>query len=483
MLLPSLRRKSRPANIADSDATANASFLAGEAWPVQIDGPKPVLTTQINRRPRSSWYSQGSVSYPGSVNYTNPHAQPPVPVQFSTSTPLTPTALLSLDKAALRVASEEREDDEVPQSPGGTVVSTLNPCMSRDSHTAVSEYLRERAWLPTTPMLYHTAPAPTSTPPSVPSLGASIYRRLSSSSNQEGPLSRRGLGRESVKSKRTSITTLPYQVSIHEHEYEKLPPPSHLVLPQPPNYNPSSAQTRTASSKSFPLRTFSITRSRTRTNTNPTSPSASTPATKASIGIPYSHTKRGPSPIPITTLPTFYHQTPTKSVTNAALNRGLSQRYGPRPAPSQTQSSSQSQSVPYPSTAYRTEAVPKCFDSLSTSPQSRATALPMYRSQVQAHTQAQTLLFPNANRRRPLPTRTRDPTQSSDEGSWLYIGTLRGPTPSGVRMMDEIMSKSLEKKGTSEKGVKEIRKLLRHESRTSIEWVEGYLRARWGAEL
>lgn len=84
---------------------------------------------------------------------------------------------------------------------------------------------------------------------------------------------------------------------------------------------------------------------------------------------------------------------------------------------------------------------------------------------------------------RVLNTRTRDPAETSDEGSWLYIGTMRGPHPAGVRMMDEMMRRSLEKKGTTEKGIKEIRKVLKHESRGTIEWVEVYVRSRWGVEL
>jgi len=60
---------------------------------------------------------------------------------------------------------------------------------------------------------------------------------------------------------------------------------------------------------------------------------------------------------------------------------------------------------------------------------------------------------------------------------------MRGPEPRGVRLIDEMMRKSLEKKGTTEKGIKDIRKVLKHEGRGTIEWIEVYLRMRWGVEV
>lgn len=60
---------------------------------------------------------------------------------------------------------------------------------------------------------------------------------------------------------------------------------------------------------------------------------------------------------------------------------------------------------------------------------------------------------------------------------------MRGPEPAGVRMIDEMMRKSLEKKGTTQKGIKDIRKVFKYERRGTIEWVEVYVRRKWGVEL
>ncbi|KAK5953004.1 hypothetical protein OHC33_006126 [Knufia fluminis] len=481
MPLPSLRRKSRPANIARPEAAGNASFPAGEASPVPISGPEPVLTPHMQPRPRSSWYSQASVSYDAPLGYTNPYAPPPIPAHLATSapTPLTPHALRSLDEAARRAASEEWEDGNVPESPGGTRQSTPEPYLSRSKHTAVSEYLRERAWVPTTPSPApsHTPPMPTSTPPPVPSLGASMLRRFSLSSSGDRPLSRRDSRRGSARSKRSSITTLPYPVSISEHEHEQLIPPQHAAPVIPLQQHISSSSTQTPSSKFSNPFSFSTTRSKTK-STNATSPAASTPATDPLISTPYEQTKRGRSPIPVTTLHAFDHQVPNHGVANQALIRGLSQKYGPAPQYQPTHT----QSAQYPPPSHRNNAIPNRFDSMAVAP-TRATAPPTYTTQPAPRTAAQNLLQPKHTGLRVLNTRTRDPTETSDEGSWLYIGTLRGPTPAGVRMIDELMAKSLEKNGTTEKGIKEIRRLLKHESRTTIEWTEGYLRRRWGVGL
>lgn len=82
-----------------------------------------------------------------------------------------------------------------------------------------------------------------------------------------------------------------------------------------------------------------------------------------------------------------------------------------------------------------------------------------------------------------LNTDARRPTTGSDQGMWLEVGTMRGPTPSGVRMIDEIVGKSFSKNGQAEKGMKEIRKILKHENRTVVEWVQEYLRTKWRLEL
>lgn len=81
---------------------------------------------------------------------------------------------------------------------------------------------------------------------------------------------------------------------------------------------------------------------------------------------------------------------------------------------------------------------------------------------------------------RPLHTKTRDARQCSNEGLYLGIGTLRGPTPDGLRELQRIMEKSLAETKGVEKGVRKINKLMRHERRDVIEWVDGWLRWTWG---
>lgn len=480
MPLPSLRRKSRPANIARSQANGDASFPAGEASPASTNGPEPVLTPLMQPRPPSSWYSQGSISYPSPDVYTNSDMPPPLPMHLSASvpTPLTPTALRSLEEAARRAASEGWEDDTVPESPGGTRHSSSNPYMSRKQHTAVSEYLRERAWVPATPTPSHTPPMPTSTPSPVPVRESSVFRQFTLASDENRPLTRRTSRRDSVRSKRSSITTLPYPASISEHESWR---PAVPVTP----IQPTRAVTETTSSKFSSPFSFSTKGSKTKTSSTATSPAAPTPVADPFDSTPYEETHRGRSPIPVMTLHAFDHQVPNKGVANAALIRGLSQKYGPQPQPAHTQY----QSAQYPQHVFQNAAIPNRFDTAAvanqTQSQTRATAPPTYKSQSQPHprTQAQNLLHPKSTGTRILNVRTRDPVETSDEGSWLYIGTMRGPIPAGVRMIDEMIRKSLEKKGTTEKGIKEIRKVLKHEGRGSIEWVEVYLRRRWGVEL
>jgi len=482
MPLPSLRRKSRPANTARSQATGDTSFPAGEASPVFTDGPEPVLTPYMQPRPRSSWYSQGSISYASPDVYMNSEVPPPLPMQLSASapTPLTPTALRSLDEAGRRAASEEWEDDTVPESPRGTQHSSPNPYMSRKQHTAVSEYLRERAWVPATPTPSHTPPMPTSTPPPVPVRESSVFSRFSLASDGDRPLSRRTSRRESIKSKRSSITTLPYRTFMSEHEQWR------PVIPVTP-VQPTKSVTETTSSKFSNPFSFSTkgSGSRTKTSTTAASPAAPTPVTDPFISTPYEETHRGRSPIPVTTLHAFDHQVQNKGVANTALIRGLSQKYRPQPQPAHTHY----QPAQYPRHISQNDVIPNRFDSMAIASQhqnhSRATAPATYKAQLQPHprTQAQNLLHPESTGMRILNVRTRDPAENSDEGSWLWIGTMRGPEPRGVRLIDEMMRKSLEKKGTTEKGIKDIRKVLKHEGRGTIEWIEVYLRMRWGVEV
>ena len=80
-----------------------------------------------------------------------------------------------------------------------------------------------------------------------------------------------------------------------------------------------------------------------------------------------------------------------------------------------------------------------------------------------------------------LKTRTRDPVESSEQASWLFLGTMRGPTPGGVREIDAIMGKGKEK--YIQNAIKDIRRLTDNTSRSTVEWVEVYVHRKWGIEL
>lgn len=84
-----------------------------------------------------------------------------------------------------------------------------------------------------------------------------------------------------------------------------------------------------------------------------------------------------------------------------------------------------------------------------------------------------------------LKTRTRDPVESSEQASWLFLGTMRGPTPGGVREIDAIMGKAIAKgkEKSIQNAIKDIRLLTDNTSRSTVEWVEVYVHRKWGIEL
>lgn len=452
------RRKSKPSNVVQPKI------------PGTVKAPNPPLTPHMHPRRKSSWYSQSTIPEAPPVppmpdyslhGYTNPYA-PPLPAESPPPAPKAAPIPLSYD--ALRSSSGRSgrstsswEDDE-PESPGGTRPSSQNQFMTQRQHDAVSEYLHNRSWTSHTlthslPAPRHAIPAPTSTPPSVPTAGrvSGVLRRFSFSSGSESSSRRRS----SAKS-RHSISSSPHRAMPGEYEEHYGGPTP--VTPRTPSLTISS-----------PL---SMLRSRLdRTPTTPATEVSSPISPTATITIgadsqifskPYETTRQATPPVKVTTLHAFDHQQPRQGTANAALIRGLSQKYGPK-----TQLSSQpAVTTPHKITyQYPDSSTPNRSLTTTTQPP------PPYVSRAPAPS-------------KPLQTRTRNPYVCTNQCAWLNIGTLRAITPSGVRQIDGIMERNLvdPKKG-QEAAVKEIMKILKYERRAVIEWVEGYLRARWETEL
>lgn len=126
---------------------------------------------------------------------------------------------------------------------------------------------------------------------------------------------------------------------------------------------------------------------------------------------------------------------------------------------------------PLPQSASR---APQELD-IGSTPISDPTKVSLHQEQMPTQTHR-----PRNRRPRPLHTKTRDAKQYSDEGLYLGIATLRGPTPEGLRELQKIMEKNVAETNGVDKGVRKINKLLRHERRGVIEWVDGWLRWTWG---
>lgn len=183
------------------------------------------------------------------------------------------------------------------------------------------------------------------------------------------------------------------------------------------------------------------------------------------IGNPYEQNWRNPSPIQIKTLPANKHLSSKHGTTSLALIKGLGQQYAARHI--QPYVLKTHQNADGSSRSNHSSFGNDTFTSVSYT--SRSASL----SKSHRHCLSPKILAPE----------TRDPTRCSNQGIWLETGTLRGPAPSSMKLIDNTLSESLNKRGNMEKGIKEIRKILKHENRMFIEWVEMYLRRKWCVEL
>lgn len=437
----SIRRKSVPKNIASKEQT---SYPAGEASPVPTNGPEPIFETHLRPapRPKSSWYSQPFLSEDALLLPRVPnHYLSSERVQGFTMVGSESAAEASMNSSALQgllTSASHRVDDDV-ESPGGTRQNSDIPYMTQAQRTAVSEYLRDRSWTPKTPRnIFPTAsfdyPEPNSAPPPVPNnQPLSILRRISV---RRG--SRRGLdfsesGTDEFASQRQN-KSIPQQASRRASSITTTWPYSLLARPQELPETPSSY----VSTPRVPDSAYSTT--------------PCTPRTEPLLATPYQAMRQGPAPTPVKTLFGFAPQKPNSADPTAGLKKGLGKHYGKGSLRRKSLTCSSVQNVFAP---------------------------PSYHTDMHSSRPP----YPVTSRSRLLTGSMADARERSNEGCWLFIGTMRGPTPSGVRMINEIMAKSLSKKGNTEKGIKELRKVLRHENRTTIEWIENYVRQKWGVEV
>lgn len=482
------RRESKVANVAQAKIPANLRSY------VQSDS-KAVYPSTAQPRPRSSWYSQPSISESELVPV------PPMPAadlhpssMQNNMSPLTSGALKSFEEALLEAAREQksgRDDDEGQSPKASSGPGTPNRYMSRQQHTAVSEYLHNRAWSSETPRylsgdpntinaprpVRHATPNPKmpATPPPAPPTSAaftasSIFRRFSISSSHTG--SRRGSRRrsESVSPVTESLPTLE-RIDRTESSSKQLRSPLSMLkkrLEQTPTdrstiqhelQSPLSASAIPSREEQLPV-------------LRPTVLSLGSRADQTYsrlVATPYENMRQGPAPIMIQSLPEHMKHDTADATT-----------FKPTSSTSQYNKRSIPLSMPAASTyAYPAHSAQPLARNISLRTSPSTVPPPSY------HSRAQELLRPHLMARAAAPsylhTKTRDPYSCSDQGSWLAIGTMRGPTPDAVRAMDQMMSRAVEK-GRPEKGVKEIQKVLRHERRTVIEWVEDFLTRRWGVD-
>lgn len=454
-------------------AHSEQSYPAREATPIEITDsiPMPVLPPHI--RPRSSYYSQASISYSSFGFPERPTSiVPPVPR-------LTSAALLSLEErfgAASNKRSETEnyqyygthnpwqhqyeeptmdDDDKSPVSPKNRTVKTMrrvsvDAYLSAIKHTPISQYLRDRTWIPETPAI----PGDQHVHASRPSRRHSIRRSFSdmvdqtvrkastpgSNDNNSGyappvgnPENRKSILTARPARRKSSVSARPY---LFEEDYRR----SEHTNGRTPAARPMGPRPQPHSSRSRQARSVETVESR--------------PSKNIDLGVPYEETRRGPTPIPITSIwaanSRQSHKTPAK------VRPQIMTTYK-----RMTPTSSQYSETPV-------SAAPSYLSySRCNNPLSRMYPRPSVFSQT-------------------LQTRTRDPLDCSEQGSFLFIGTLRGPTPAGLRTLHDAMDKAIAKYGEIEgafKGCKEVRKWLRHEDRSVIEWTLAYVRGRWGVEV
>lgn len=558
------------------------SYPAGEATPVQITDSTLIPTLPVQKflgnsrtytdqyqhthnetpstyvqshslaqphpRPCSSWYSQPSICHSSFSHSRSSRPTSPPPLVPR----LTSTALRSLEQrlAVHNDISEtgdyryqsgsdpwqhpDGEDDHDNEAVSPTSTSTrmalptrrvsVDAYLSAAKRTAVSEYLRDRTWLPPSPSFpqSHSPPLPVglaittdhdgfsavigrrrSTPGSISEIAKQVARKASvSSSSRSGSLSRSQTRKGSKSDNRKGILTArpdrhrsgvaarPYLLRADsqefvsgyeyergcEHGFDRLSTrtdnamaaasagqgqgQSSLGRSRKPSLATFMSPSISFGTRKLSLKESVLTPSVPRSSSN----SAVNGNKKAAvvltghrdkdvsplIGVPYEKSRIGPSPIHISTIRTIGEGKNSVQTTH--------QR-------------------PCASPPARHHAQPSRIITTPNSATSR---------QPPAHRTYPTNLPCNSHLSKPLKTQTRDPLTCSNEGAYLFIGTLHGPTPSGLRSLHSTMDRAIMKHGEVEgkkKGCKEVRKWLRYEERGVIEWVLGYVRGRWGVEV
>lgn len=530
----------------DQSSVFSTCYPAGEASPVVIPDstPEPRLATETsllagtvpaskssrkpqyrrptllaNPRPRSSWYSQPSVSYPRFTRISqHDPLLPPVPR-------LTPATLRSLETRFAVPESdnevEEHYDDRLPWyvketdgaiededavSPKATPPRrvSVDAYLSAGKQTAASQYLRDRAWMNEgpgkggndIPPTYHSHSSPGSNTylvspgieqpsphpfeagrrESLSVTAQKILRRVSqlngerafhsgslrhkSDSHDKSPLengaenddhrdrSKRKHSTSNYKSllsahpehHKSSRTTIPHshraEVGTRPAEYPQSPK-AHPRFRTPSLSRSSLSQFRRGSSvrqtrnpnkedgKQNQLTTTTKHTNKTRDPFPPPPPPPPLPP-PATIGTPYEKMPRGPSPIHILTLGALQTHPPTQ------------------PPPRQQ----------------------KCNNHLASQNTTTTTTTPQAQRTTPPH----------------LPPRRPAGLPRTDAGLWLHIGTMRGPTPTGLRRIHDAMARDVDAGGRGS-GCKEVRRCLRYERRSVIEWVVAYVRGVWGVEV
>lgn len=554
---------------------ADNSYPAGEATPIEITASTPVPTLPVRKyltnsrtytnhhqhnrseapntsthvpsvslsqrhpRPCSSWYSQPSISHASSHSRPVQPTSPPPPVPRLTS-----TALRSLEQR-LAVPEERPEtkyysrssssdpwqhsddednddNDNEALSPTSTPVRAATPTrrVSVDAHlsaakrTAVSEYLQDRTWLPSSLSFgqSHSPPLPVgiavttdydgssavcgrrrSTLGSIPEIAKQVARKVSlSGCDRSQGRTRKAKNSDNRKSvltawperRRSPVNARPYLLradaedfaSEYDYDYGSEPPQTiteGTTLVSVADQAPSKLARRPSLTKT--VSSFAMFGPRKSTPKNAAAlqnvqrpvPSQASSESKRSavvsndyaakhtlpiIGASYESSRIGRSPIQITTIQEL-----------------VSNRSTPHPTHQSPRSITSTQ---------RQQPLPQLNTRLTT---------------PTTHHQPVTTIFspPRHHHRltaqsKPLKARTRDPYSCSNQGKYLYVGTLRGPTPAGLQALHDTMNRAIGKYGEIEgrrRGCKEVRKWLRHEERNVIEWVLSYVRGYWGVEV
>lgn len=556
---------------------ADDSYPAGEATPIEITAQTPIPTlpvrkylansrtytnqhqhkesetlrsntyvpshpsAQPRRRPCSSWYSQPSISHSSS------HSRPFQPTSPSPPVPrLTSTALRSLEQRFAvpeqhpetnyyrrpsgsdpwQHSDDEDEDDNEALSPTSTPVRMATPTrrvsvdafLSAAKRTAVSEYLRDRTWLPSSPSF---AQSQSHSPPlavgiavtTTDHVGSSVVygkrkstlgriarqvarkvslsgsdgsegqtRKVKNSDNRKSVLTARPVRHRSIVNARPRLLRADAEDLASEYEHDCGSEPAQTVTggttlvsvagekqertPSKRSRKPSLTGTISSfaifGARKSALKELAGTPSVPRLTLNPAGTGSKKSAVVSNdhatkhatpvIGVPYEMSRVGRSPIHITTVRELESNTNSPHSTHQPA-QSITPSYHHRPLPQRT---------------------------------TRLTTPTTHR-----HHQLSTTIFSPPRHRpiahsEPLKTRTRDPYACSNQGKYLYIGTLRGPTPAGLQSLHDTMERAIVKYGEIEgrrRGCKEVRKWLRYEERGVIEWVLCYVRGYWGVEV